>query len=135
MSGLAIADVLGHPQHNGIYRLAPGATLPAGLIHLAGRRLTGKPAMLEAVAEAFACPDYFGANWDALEDSLGDLSWLAGPIGLVIEAADLPAAAAPDSWPVLLDILGDVSRSWRGAGRPFAVFLRGGHDAYPLIAG
>ena len=34
-----------------------------------------KTALMRIVAAAIAVPHAFGANWDALEDSLGDLSW------------------------------------------------------------
>ena len=30
---------------------------------------------LQNIAQALAFPGWFGGNWDALEDSLGDLSW------------------------------------------------------------
>src|SRR6476469_1114755 len=33
---------------------------------------------LETIASALAFPEWFGGNWDALEDSLGDLSWRKG---------------------------------------------------------
>ncbi|NTV93883.1 MAG: barstar family protein [Thiobacillus sp.] len=133
MSHLSLADIVGHPQRNGIYRLAAGLNVPNAVV-LAGSRLTGKPAMLAAVAEALALPDWFGHNWDALQDCLADLSWRDGGVTLVIGQADLPAALAPDSWPVLLDILADVANYWRGQGRPFAVFLQGGHPPYPLVS-
>lgn len=134
MSHLVLADIVGRPAHNGIYRLAVRPA-PGQAIRLAGNRLTGKPAMMQALAEAFTLPDYFGHNWDAVQDCLSDLSWLDGGIVLLIENADVPAALAPDSWVVLLDILGDVARYWRAHERAFAVFLQGGHDAYPLVAG
>lgn len=134
MSRLTLAEIVGHPKRNGVYRLAAGLQ-PGAARRLAGARLAGKPAIMAAMAEAFSLPDWFGHNWDALQDCLGDLSWLDGGITLVIEAADLPASVAPDSWLVLLDILADVARYWSQHGRPFAVFLQGGHDPYPLVTG
>ena len=35
-----------------------------------------KAALFERVATALEFPDWFGHNWDALADCLGDLSWL-----------------------------------------------------------
>jgi hypothetical protein len=48
-----------------------------------GERLVAVPAGIETkasllhfLAGAFPLPDYFGHNWDALEECLRDLSWL-----------------------------------------------------------
>lgn len=133
MNRPSLAEVLGHADRNGLYRLPEGVPV-AGAIHVPGRRLTGKSAMLEAISQALAFPDYFGFNWDALEECLADLSWHEGAIALLIDDAGLPEAGAPEAWGVLLDILADTARLWRDEGRPFAVFLRGGHAAYPLVA-
>ena len=35
----------------------------------------GKGEVLAEMARAIAAPDWFGHNWDALADALGDLSW------------------------------------------------------------
>lgn len=130
---LALDEILGHAGHNGLYRLP--AEIPAPVAAgLAGKRLTGKSAMLEAVSRALAFPDWFGFNWDALEDCLTDLSWHEGAVVLLIEDAATPEDKAPEEWGVLLDILADAARYWQVEGRPFAVFLRGGHAAYPLVA-
>lgn len=128
------AAILGHPEHNGLYRLPEGRAL-SGAIHLAGRRLTSKQAMLEAVAAALSFPDYFGFNWDALEECLQDMSWQEDGVALLVDEAATPESFAPEDWSVLLAILADTARYWQAEGRPFAVFLQGGHAAYPLLAG
>jgi hypothetical protein len=129
---LLLADILGNAEHNGLYRLPEGLA-PAGAIPIPGRRLTGKSAMIEAVAKALAFPDYFGFNWDALEECLADLSWHPGGLALLIDAADTPEDRAPEEWGLLLDILSDSARHWHAEGRPFAVFLQGSHAAYPKV--
>jgi RNAse (barnase) inhibitor barstar len=133
MSHLDLAAIVGRSEHNGVYRLVEGLAV-ADAIVVSGRHLHGKPAMLEALAEALAFPDWFGGNWDALEDCLTDLSWLDGGVTLLIDSADLPEAVAPEAWDVLLDILADAARYWHGQGRPFSVLLQGGHAAYPMVA-
>lgn len=126
------ADVVGHPEHNGLYRLPADAAAPANVVAIAG--MTGKAAMLAAVAKALDFPDYFGGNWDALEECLTDLSWRDGPVALLLADAATAETAAPEDWALLLDILADAARYWREEGRAFAVFLQGGSGAYPPLA-
>ncbi len=130
---IPLADILGNPERNGLYRLADGKALPEA-IAVAGKHLTGKSAMLKAIAKALAFPDYFGHNWDALEECLTDLSWHQGAVALSIDEAGMPEQKAPEDWATMLDILADAACYWQAEGRPFAVFLHGGHSAYPLIA-
>jgi hypothetical protein len=52
---LALAEILGHAEHNGIYRLPDAAVVAgavAGAVTVAGSRFTGKSAMLDALAKA-----------------------------------------------------------------------------------
>jgi RNAse (barnase) inhibitor barstar len=132
MTRLALAEILGHAEHNGLYRLPPGMTV-AGATRIPGCQLTDKTAMLKAVADVLAFPDYYGANWDALEECLTDLSWWEGAVALLIDEATTPEDKAPETWGMLLDILAEAARFWAAQGRPFAVFLQGGHAAYPKV--
>jgi len=75
---------------------------------------------LGGISSALAFPDWFGRNWDALEDCLADLSWrpAAGHVLL------LSGAPAGDERGILLDVLGACAESWAARGRPFfAVFV------------
>jgi len=74
--------------------------VPAGL-----RR---KRALLAAYHRALRLPDYFGWNWDALEECLGDLSWLAEPRRIVVVHADVPFAPGGHNRPDYLDLLADL---------------------------
>src|SRR5512135_2940163 len=47
----------------------------------------GKGALLAALAQAIEAPEWFGNNWDALADALGDLSWRDAP-GYVLVLRD-----------------------------------------------
>lgn len=79
----------------------------------------GKNAM-EAIAGALAFPDWFGRNWDALEDCLSDLSWRQAQ-GYVLLFED---AAAGDGLGILTDVLAASAEFWKGRGKPFfAVFI------------
>ena len=117
-------------KQNGIYR----APVDAGALRAAAgsaglrwsaidlQRARGKRALLGAFARALAFPDTFGGNWDALADSLQDLSWLPEPgwVLLLRGAADF-AAAAPDDYAVLLEILGATADGQRRQGHVFIV--------------
>lgn len=97
-----------------------------------------KEALLERFAAALVFPDWFGANWDALEDCLGDLSWRedAGRL-LVIEGFETLQARARDDFRVLLDLLADVAQLWSKQGRAFFVVLvdPAGRLALPTLNG
>ena len=45
--------------------------------------------LMDALASGFSFPDYFGRNWDAVEECLRDLSWLpADGYVLVVRGAE-----------------------------------------------
>ncbi|MBX3664627.1 MAG: barstar family protein [Burkholderiales bacterium] len=116
-------------QANGIYRMprrdivAEGTALRCVAADL--RRARGKKAALGAIANAFAVPDGFGGNWDALNDALQDLSWL--PVreqGIVLRLSGTAgfSGAAPEDFALLLEILATAAAYWRGKERVFVVF-------------
>ena len=75
---------------------------------------------LEKIAHALAFPQWFGGNWDALEDCLGDLSWRADA-GRVLVLRSWPSG---EELGTLVEILRSSAEHWAGRGRPFfAVFL------------
>jgi hypothetical protein len=117
-----LQDILCNPALNGIYRL----TAPAELVPvLDGRGLADKQRLLVAVGRALDFPDYYGANWDALEECLGDLSWRAGPAWLLVRQA----GAIPEEWRLtLLDVFADAAEHWAAEGRVFSLFLEGLED-------
>lgn len=83
-----------------------------------------KPALLAELAAALDFPRSFGRNWDALADSLGDLSWLParGYLLLLDHAGGLRDAAAED-FATLLEILDEAARTHARAGVPFWALL------------
>lgn len=86
---------------------------------------------IEAVAKALDFPDWFGGNWDALEDCLGDLSWREPPHRLV-----LTNFRKNDDLGVLIDILSSTAAFWDEQGESFvAIFVDPGREldlpAYP----
>ena len=87
--------------------------------------LDGRPdkdALLRALAAALRFPQWFGGNWDALEDCLADLSWLP-PSGCLILVEGVQALAQDDRR-LLSEIFSTVAQFWKARGRPFyAVFV------------
>lgn len=79
-----------------------------------------KAGLLARIADALRFPDWFGHNWDALADCLGDLSWLPAP-GWRVEfaAAGTLRRAAPETYATLVAILDEARGGWAAAGRRF----------------
>ena len=113
------------PSRSGVYRASRadviadavgGSALDVAEISLA----TGH--LFNAFASALEFPAWFGQNWDALEDCLGDLSWRAaeGHVLMVLHHDRLPK----DDLGVLLDVLASSAEYWAARGKPFfAVFI------------
>ena len=99
-----------------------GSALQVARVGLAGAN--DKDAIIARIAKALAFPKWFGNNWDALEDSLADLSWLpAQGYVLLIEAVNEAPASERGA---LVDILASAAAAWARRGRPFfAVFVDG----------
>ncbi|WP_266160387.1 barstar family protein [Dyella silvatica] len=96
-------------------------------LHVSRIQLQGcrdKTELLKRIAKDTPLPDSFGHNWDALADSMRDLSWLkaSGYLFLFDHAEDLRDAGEED-FDTLLDILDDAAESWLDANQPYFVFL------------
>jgi hypothetical protein len=112
------------PKRSGVYRTARAdeildATRGTG-IAVARIAFAPKEGLLQNIARALDFPDWFGGNWDALEDCLTDLSWRDAD-GFVL----LFSGAKPgDELGVLIDVLRTAAEHWAGRGKPFfAVFV------------
>lgn len=121
---LKLQDILSEPALNGVYHLRlPLESVPVSLVPvLDGGTLTNKHRLLAALGHALDFPDYYGENWDALEECLGDLSWRTGPVSLVIHHA---GAIRSEQLDLLLDIFAQAARNWARRGRVFSLFLTG----------
>jgi RNAse (barnase) inhibitor barstar len=88
--------------------------------------IRGKGALLDRLARALRFPDWFGRNWDALEECLTDLSWLeAKGVVVLLDGADAFAEAAPEDFASGLEVLRSAAGFWKGKRRPMLVLLRG----------
>ncbi len=125
-----IDRILADPAFNGVYRLQPGTAVPPGVARLDAAALPDKDALLAALGACLALPDYYGANWDALEECLGEPS--LGGVCLLIEGADRLDADALD---VLLDIWRLAASQAAQEGRGMALLLSGSRRADLPLAG
>ena len=72
------------------------------------------------IGRALEFPSWFGGNWDALEDSLSDLSWRPRQ-GYVLIFRGYPGG---DAFGILADVLRSAAQYWAERGKPFfAVFI------------
>ena len=85
--------------------------------------------LLEAFAEDLNFPEYFGQNWDALEECLADLEWLpAKGYVLLLTAAEMILPEDEEDYATFLEVLSDAGEAW-GSGmeakrpKPFHVVL------------
>lgn len=93
--------------------------------YLDGEQVTDKASFLRVCAEAVEFPTYFGYNWDALEECIGDLSWAPAQGYVILYDSMWPIAAAkPDEWCIARSILASAVEVWRARGLPMFVLLR-----------
>lgn len=113
-------------SRSGVYRVertdaiddaVRGTKLNVGRVDLAGAQT--KDGMLERIAKALAFPDWFGGNWDALEDCLIDLSWCEAEGHVLVFSGLRPS----DDLGVLIDVLASSAEFWAARGRPFFAVL------------
>ena len=112
---------LSDPARSGVYRAREESAI---LDAARGTRLDivaveAKENLFESLASALAFPDWFGRNWDALEDVLGDLSWRKGD-GHVVVFRSFPAG---EDFGILVDVLRTTAEYWAARGKPFFAVL------------
>lgn len=126
---------LSDASRSGVYRVlraeaiedaVRGSRLNVGRVDLAGA--AGKDAMLQRIAAALAFPDWFGGNWDALEDCLIDLSWREAEGHVLVFTGAEPG----DETGVLIDVLASSAEFWAARGRPFFAAFVDPQGAFPL---
>ncbi len=78
-----------------------------------GKKCRTPSGLFGEFARALAFPDYFGHNWDALEECLADLEWLPAK-GYVLLITDTQAVLpeAEEDYETLLEVLDDAGEAW-----------------------
>jgi RNAse (barnase) inhibitor barstar len=99
---------------------------------LKGTKCRTAAGLFAEFARVMRFPDYFGHNWDALEECLADLEWLPAK-GYVLLLTDAEQALHDneEDYATLIEVLSDAGEAWAsgqaGIGskpaRPFHVLL------------
>jgi RNAse (barnase) inhibitor barstar len=78
-----------------------------------GRKCATPAGLFVEFARALEFPDYFGHNWDALEECLADLEWLPAK-GYVVLVVDAQTVIPDDDeeYETLLEVLSDAGEAW-----------------------
>jgi len=80
--------------------------------------IVSKETLLHALYQACYFPAYFGFNWDALEDSLNDFSWMvADAYILLFRDFGVLEARSPEVANSFLEIIKDVASNRQRQGR------------------
>lgn len=103
---------------------AERAGLTRWTVDLAGVRT--KDALLATLAERLEFPEWFGANWDALNDVLAERAWEQSTgVVLALEHCGELAHADPEAFETALEVLDSVAESCYDEDIPFWVFVDG----------
>jgi hypothetical protein len=81
--------------------------------------ICSKNDLLAALASAGRFPDYFGGNWDALQDCLHDLSWISNR-KVVVVRSDLPLRDKQSECRTYLEVLQAALANWAEGVKPDA---------------
>ena len=103
---------------------AERAGLTRWTVDLVGVRT--KEALLATLAERLEFPEWFGSNWDALNDVLAERAWEQSKgVVLNLERCDELAHADPEVFETALEVLDSVAESCYDEDIPFWVFVDG----------
>lgn len=91
---------------------------------LDGSDVEDKDGFLTLCEQAFLLPDWFGHNWDALQECLADLD-VTGGVLVLWSDWELFAEAEPDEYATAVDVFTDTSRHLAADGDDFVVLLLG----------
>lgn len=86
--------------------------------------VSDKDSALSRIAATLRFPNWFGHNWDALSDSLNDLSWLPSQgYVLLLDHAAAWQQTDPAGFDTLLDVVNEVSARWAEFAIPFWLLI------------
>lgn len=132
-------DILRSPAHNGVYGLPQGTAeslvaeaRDAGFVHVRvnGSACHNLRALLRALGEQAAFPEWYGGNLDALHDCLIDPEWHPGQMRakgylLILSGLEELARKHPEDLQRLLEVFRSAAVVRRNDGVPFWLFAEG----------
>jgi len=130
----SLEQLLLDKDKSGVFLAGPDTRLIAEAAQAAGLALWrvdighvhDKQGFTALVAKALAFPAWFGGNWDAFEDCLGDLSWQPAPgYVLLLEHGKHFGAGHKQEFVTAVEVLDGVAEFWRGQGKPFWAIVSG----------
>ena len=123
MNAIDLRALLADPVQSGAYFIddrdtaamaQAGTALDFGVARIDLAGCGDKTELLARLARGLRFPSWFGGNWDALADSLGDLAWWPAPgYLLLVEQVGGLREADDDTFATLLSILNEVAEDWR----------------------
>ncbi|MBI1928444.1 barstar family protein [Candidatus Poribacteria bacterium] len=103
--------------------------IPQGykLFKLHGHAIESKEAFFHLAAKEMSFPDYFGNNWDALEECMRDvMEWIPARGYIVLfEDAHLFCQSAPNDFLTFIEIVAGIADEWAHEGIPLFLILAG----------
>lgn len=83
-----------------------------------------KGEFLAALAQGIRAPDWFGHNWDALADALGDLSWhpARGYVLVLHDGGEMLGLNASD-YEVVSEVFAGTVSFWKSQNKSFWIFF------------
>ncbi len=88
---------------------------PAGFVvkSIKGAKCRTPAALFTEFAKVLDFPDYFGHNWDALEECLADMEWMpAKGYVLLLTDAEQILRQNEEDFATLLEVLSDAGEAW-----------------------
>jgi hypothetical protein len=103
----------------------PSEKTPIVVRRIRGHKAKSTATLFDEMAAALQFPSYFGENWNALDECLNDLEWLAGDAYLLVieRAPDLLALESPAEFQSFFHVLGRASAEWRKREKAFHTVL------------
>jgi len=96
------------------------------IFYLDGREACDKPSFLSKIATVMKFPDYFGHNWDALDECITDLDWCpAERYVLIYDQSEIFSKAAPTEWETAYDIFRSAVAYWQETDTPMDILFIG----------
>lgn len=87
-----------------------------------GKKLSTYDGLLDEISASLQFPDYFGENWDALEECMSDLDWLDETDGYILIFTNSDKILQDERLSVFgtfIDILDKTAKYWQGQGKDF----------------